>query len=123
MEHRSLSSILVQFNSYRNNRRIQNLLTILIVIVGPALALLTLFYVNIVEQEIRSQSFRVILLADVLYVIIIASFVIKRIAVVVAARRAKSAGSRLHLRLTGVFALLALIPTILVAIFAMITIN
>ena len=123
MEHKSLSSILAQFNRYRNNRNVQNLLTILIVVVGPALALLTLFYVNIIEQEIRSQSFRAILLADVLYVIIIASLVIKRIAIVVAARRAKSAGSRLHLRLTGVFAILALIPTILVAIFAMITIN
>ena len=123
MEHRSLSSILAQFNRYRNNRNVQNLLTIFIVVVGPALALLTLFYVNIIEQEIRSQSFRAILLADVLYVIIIASLVIKRIAIVVAARRAKSAGSRLHLRLTGVFAILALIPTILVAIFAMITIN
>jgi len=123
MEHRSLSSILAQFDRYRNNRNVQNLLTIFIVVVGPALALLTLFYVNIIEQEIRSQSFRAILLADVLYVIIIASLVIKRIAIVVAARRAKSAGSRLHLRLTGVFAILALIPTILVAIFAMITIN
>ena len=123
MEHKSLSSILAQFNRYRNNRNVQNLLTIFIVVVGPALALLTLFYVNIIEQEIRSQSFRAILLADVLYVIIIASLVIKRIAIVVAARRAKSAGSRLHLRLTGVFAILALIPTILVAIFAMITIN
>ena len=123
MEHRSPSSILAQFNRYRNNSNVQNLLTIFIVVVGPALALLTLFYVNIIEQEIRSQSFRAILLADVLYVIIIASLVIKRIAIVVAARRAKSAGSRLHLRLTGVFAILALIPTILVAIFAMITIN
>ena len=123
MEHRSLSSIFSQFDRYRNNRNVQNLLTIFIVVVGPALALLTLFYVNIIEQEIRSQSFRAILLADVLYVIIIASLVIKRIAIVVAARRAKSAGSRLHLRLTGVFAILALIPTILVAIFAMITIN
>ena len=123
MEHRSLSSIFAQFNRYRNNRNVQNLLTIFIVAAGPALALLTLFYVNIIEQEIRSQSFRAILLADVLYVIIIASLVIKRIAIVVAARRAKSAGSRLHLRLTGVFAILALIPTILVAIFAMITIN
>ncbi|MDC0039804.1 PAS domain-containing sensor histidine kinase [Paracoccaceae bacterium] len=123
MVHRSLSSIFAQFNRYRNNRNVQNLLTIFIVVVGPALALLTLFYVNIIEQEIRSQSFRAILLADVLYVIIIASLVIKRIAIVVAARRAKSAGSRLHLRLTGVFAILALIPTILVAIFAMITIN
>ena len=123
MEYWSLSSVLAQFNRYRNNRNVQNLLTIFIVVVGPALALLTLFYVNIIEQEIRSQSFRAILLADVLYVIIIASLVIKRIAIVVAARRAKSAGSRLHLRLTGVFAILALIPTILVAIFAMITIN
>jgi two-component system, NtrC family, nitrogen regulation sensor histidine kinase NtrY len=123
MEHRSLSSIFAQFNRYRNNRNVQNLLTIFIVVVGPSLALLTLFYVNIIEQEIRSQSFRAILLADVLYVIIIATLVIKRIAIVVAARRAKSAGSRLHLRLTGVFAILALIPTILVAIFAMITIN
>ena len=123
MEHRSLSSIFSQFDRYRNNRNVQNLLTIFIVVVGPALALLTLFYVNIIEQETRSQSFRAILLADVLYVIIIASLVIKRIAIVVAARRAKSAGSRLHLRLTGVFAILALIPTILVAIFAMITIN
>jgi len=123
MEFRSLSSILIQFNGYRNDKRFQILLTLLIVITGPTLALLTLFYVNIVEQEVRSQSFRVVLFADVLYVIIIASLVIKRIAIVVVARRSKSAGSRLHLRLTGVFAILALIPTILVAIFAMITIN
>ena len=33
----------------------------------------------------------------------------------IAARRQRSAGSRLHLRLTGVFALLALIPTVTVA--------
>jgi two-component system, NtrC family, nitrogen regulation sensor histidine kinase NtrY len=123
MEHKSLSSILSHFNRYRNNRLVQNLLTIFIVVVGPTLALLTLFYVNIIEQEIRPQNFRAILFADVLYVIIIASLVIKRIAIVVAARRAKSAGSRLHLRLTGVFAILALVPTILIAIFAMITIN
>ena len=32
-------------------------------------------------------------------------------------------GSRLHLRLTGVFALIALIPTVLVAIFAVLTVN
>ena len=71
----------------------------------------------------RPQWVRIIIFADVLYVIIIASLVIKRIAIVIAARRAKSAGSRLHLRLTGVFAILALIPTILVAIFAMVTVN
>ena len=123
MERPSLTAILEKFTVYRNNRLLQNIGTLLIVISGPTLAIFTLFYLNIVEQEMRPQWVRIILFADVLYVIIIATLVIKRIAIVVAARRAKSAGSRLHLRLTGVFAILALIPTILVAIFAMVTIN
>ena len=41
----------------------------------------------------------------------------------IAARRTESAGSRLHLRLTGVFAFIALSPTVLVAVFAMLTLN
>ena len=52
-----------------------------------------------------------------------AALVLQRVARMVAARRAQIAGSRLHLRLTGVFALLALIPTVLVAVFAGLTIN
>ena len=79
---RSLSTIFSKVSRYRNNPRLQNYATILIVIIGPALAISTLFYLNIVEQEIRSQSFRAILLADVIYVITIASLVIKRIAIV-----------------------------------------
>ena len=46
-----------------------------------------------------------------------------QVARLIAARRAKSAGSRLHLRLTGVFALMALIPTVTVAVFAGLTVN
>ena len=38
-------------------------------------------------------------------------------------RRRQSAGSALHLRLTGVFAFVALVPTILVAVFAVLTVN
>ena len=41
----------------------------------------------------------------------------------IADRRSQSAGSRLHLRLSGVFATVALIPTIIVAIFAVLTVN
>ena len=41
----------------------------------------------------------------------------------VAARRRRSAGSRLHLRLTGVFAVMALLPTITVAVFATLSVN
>ena len=41
----------------------------------------------------------------------------------VSARRRRSAGSRLHLRLTGVFAGMALLPTITVAVFATLSVN
>ena len=41
----------------------------------------------------------------------------------IADRRSQSAGSRLHMRLTGVFAFVALVPTILVAVFAVLTVN
>ncbi len=68
-------------------------------------------------------ALRLVLLADLVYAIVISGMVMTRIASMIAARRAKSAGSRLHLRLTGVFALIALTPTVLVAIFAGLTIN
>ena len=123
MDRPSLTVLIENLSVVRDNKLLQNIGTLLIVICGPTLAIFTLIYLNIVEQEILPRWVRLILFADVLYVIIIASLVIKRIATVVAARRAKSAGSLLHLRLTGVFAILALIPTILVAIFAMVTIN
>jgi two-component system, NtrC family, nitrogen regulation sensor histidine kinase NtrY len=46
-----------------------------------------------------------------------------RIARMVAARRQRSAGSRLHLRLSALFAVIALVPAVTVAVFAVITIN
>jgi two-component system, NtrC family, nitrogen regulation sensor histidine kinase NtrY len=55
--------------------------------------------------------------------LVIAALVLAQVARIVAARRAQSAGSRLHLRLTAVFAALALFPTVIVAVFAMLTIN
>jgi hypothetical protein len=52
-----------------------------------------------------------VLLADLIYVIIIAALVLQQLGQMIAARRRRSAGSRLHLRLTGVFAIMALLPT------------
>jgi two-component system nitrogen regulation sensor histidine kinase NtrY len=66
---------------------------------------------------------RLVLLADLVYILVVAALVMGRIATMIAARRAKSAGSRLHLRLTGVFAAVALVPAVMVAIFAGLTIN
>ena len=101
----------------------QNALTLGMVVLGPALALATFLVLNVFEPGTASKSLRAVLLADLIYVLVIATLVLQRVARMVAARRARSAGSRLHLRLTGVFAVVALIPTVLVAIFAVLTVN
>ena len=104
-------------------RNVQNALTIGLVLLGPILAAFTYVVLGPLDRGPASASLRLVLLADLIYIIIVAALVLRRIAQMIAARRAKSAGSRLHLRLTGVFTLLALIPTVLVAIFATLSIN
>lgn len=107
----------------RRRRWIQNAMTLSLVVLGPVLAALTFIVLGPLDQGASALGLRLTLLADFIYVLFIAALVMQRVARMIAARRAKSAGSRLHLRLTGVFALLALIPTILVAVFAILSIN
>ncbi|MHA6324197.1 sensor histidine kinase NtrY-like [Roseivivax sp. CAU 1753] len=105
-------------------RRVQNAATLGLVLLGPVLAVCTYLVLGPLQAGGRSDlSLRLVLLADLVYVLLVAALVLSRVAGLVAARRAKSAGSRLHLRLTGVFALMALLPTITVAVFAVLTIN
>ena len=61
--------------------------------------------------------------ADFVYALIVAAFVARRVAEMIAERRRRSAGSKLHMRLVRFFTAIALIPTVLVAIFATITLN
>ncbi len=114
---------LKRFTRWRRQRRVQNAATLGLVTLGPLLAGLTYVVLGPLEQGGRDVSLRFVLLADLVYVLVVAALVAQRIARMVSARRAKSAGSRLHLRLTGTFALLALIPTVLVAVFSVLTIN
>ncbi len=107
----------------RRQRRLQNVATIGLVVLGPLLAVATFLALGPMGQGAGSDVLRLILLADLVYFLLLAGLVLSRLAGMIAARRAKSAGSRLHLRLTGVFAGIALLPTILVAIFAGLTIN
>ncbi|MEL6643659.1 MAG: PAS domain-containing sensor histidine kinase [Pseudomonadota bacterium] len=104
-------------------RRFQNVATLGLVILGPVLALATFLVLGPLDRGASNFSLRLVLLADLVYVLVVATLVLGTIARMVAARRAKSAGSRLHLRLTGVFALIALIPTVTVAVFAVLTVN
>lgn len=70
-----------------------------------------------------SVVLRLIVLLDLVYVLVVTAAVSLRIFNIISARRKQSAGSRLHSRLSAVFAFLALLPTVLVAIFATITLN
>ena len=107
----------------RRQRRLQTFLTLGLVVLGPLLSVATFLTLGPFNQGASSPALRLILLVDLVYVLVVAALVLGRVARMVAERRRKSAGSRLHLRLTGVFALLALIPTVLVAVFAVLTVN
>lgn len=122
---RSLLGIDVRrFSRWRRKRSVQNALTLGLVVLGPILAVMTFVVISSpLDNGVNTPALRLVLLADLIYVLLVAALVLQRVFRVVISRRNKSAGSRLHLRLTGVFGLLALIPTVLVAAFALVSIN
>ncbi len=100
-----------------------NYMAVVLVLLGPLLVALTLLALGPLDQLFASRGLLLILLADLVYLLIIAALVAMRIARLVAARRSESAGARLHLRLSALFATIALVPTVTVAIFATVTLN
>ncbi len=117
------SSTWQRLQRLRRLNRLQNAATLGLVLLGPALALATFLVLGPLDKGESALSLRLVLLLDLVYVLVVATLVIQRVAALIAARRARSAGSQLHLRLSGVFAALALIPTVTVAIFAGLTVN
>ncbi|MEP4198172.1 MAG: PAS domain-containing sensor histidine kinase [Aliishimia sp.] len=113
----------LKLDRLRRVRRIRNAATLGLVLLGPVLALATFLVLGPLDRGAPDLALRLILLADLVYILVVATLVLGSVARLISARRAKSAGSRLHLRLTGVFALLALIPTVTVAVFAGLTVN
>ncbi|MCF6305332.1 MAG: PAS domain-containing sensor histidine kinase [Rhodobacteraceae bacterium] len=102
---------------------VRNYLVVILVILGPVLALTTVLLFGVFEGPSRPQLLRFVVLSDIVYILLIATLIARRILRMIAARRNRSAGSQLHLRLTGVFSFIALVPTVLVAIFATITLQ
>lgn len=101
----------------------QTAVTLGLVFLGPVLAVATFLALGSINTSAASPVLRLILLADLIYVLVIAALVLARVARLITDRRSRSAGSRLHMRLSGVFMLIALIPTVLVAVFAVLSIN
>ena len=117
------SATWVRLSRLRRARAFQGALSFGLVFLGPLLAVLTFLALGPYDLGAGSGILRVILLADLVYVLLVAALILSRVLRMVADRRSKSAGSRLHMRLTGVFAFVALVPTILVAVFAVLNLN
>ena len=113
----------IKFLRLRRQRRAQNIATFGVVFMGPILAIATFLIFGPLDQGASTTALRAILLTDLVYVLAVAALVLQRLVRIVASRRSRSAGSRLHMRLTGAFALMALVPAVTVAIFAGLTIN
>lgn len=106
-----------------SERRVATGITIMLMLLGPGLVLLTLLALGPLSGTVDSRGLFLILLADLVYILIVAGLVAMRVVRLIAARRSDSAGSKLHMRLSALFATIALLPTVTVAVFAAITVN
>ena len=123
MKHNFLTSFFIFLLSIVQNTKINRLLTLVFVFLGPLLAIITFISTDLFQNTTSTVLLRNLLLLDLVYVLIIAGLVAVRITRLILLRRSRTSGSRLHTRLTKVFTLIALLPTIIVAIFATISIN
>ncbi|MDM7930689.1 PAS domain-containing sensor histidine kinase [Tabrizicola sp.] len=123
MDRAIQSDVWARFSRLRRQKRVQTAVTLGLVFLGPVLAVATFLAMGPFNQDAASPVLRLILLSDLVYVLFIAALVLARVARLIADRRSRSAGSRLHMRLSGVFMLIALVPTVLVAVFAVLSIN
>ena len=123
MHQNFLTLFFLNFLSFIQNTKIKNLLTLVFVFLGPVLAISTFISADLFQKTTSTILLRNLLLLDLIYVLVIAGLVAIRITRLILSRRSRTSGSRLHTRLTKVFTLIALLPTIIVAIFATISIN
>ncbi|MEL6478735.1 MAG: HAMP domain-containing protein, partial [Pseudomonadota bacterium] len=90
-------------------------------LLGPVLAVASYAIINSGNDNGLTRA--ILFLVNLSYVLALAALIGVHLTSVMMARRRRSAGSRLHLRLTGMFALIAFLPTVIVAIFATLMVN
>lgn len=110
-------------NSWRKKRRVQTFLAISLALFAPFLVFITFMVLRSTNGSVSNDLIRFVLLLDFIYVLVVGALVGQRILRMMIARSKKTAGSRLHLRLSGVFAFVAFVPTVLVAVISTILLN
>lgn len=97
-----------------------------LVVLAPVCAIFTYYLATSgghgLETE-RSPFLRVMLVIDFCLVLALIALIAWRIATLVLARRARSAGSRLHLRMVRMFTIIAVAPALLLGLFAAISVT
>lgn len=119
----NLGKLWRRINTWRKQRRVQTIFAILLALLAPILVLTTYMVLRATNGSVSNDLIRFVLLLDFIYVLVVAALVGQRILRMMTARSKKTAGSRLHLRLSGVFAFVALVPTVLVAVISTILLN
>lgn len=104
-------------------RQWRGVLTWGIVLSGLALAAATLVVMGPFGRNLDGQALRLVLLADLVFLVVLIGIIVARMARLISARRNTAPASRLHARLVAIFAGLALVPTVLVALFAGFLVN
>lgn len=90
---------------------------IALALIGLALVIATMVALN--RSSVAPEVVLVpLLIADFAYLILLFGLIAWRVFALIGIRRSSAAGAALHLRLTGIFAVVAIAPTIIVAVFA-----
>ena len=121
MRQGTVSFILSRVVEACKNPSLNAALTIALVLGGPMLVFATFYAMKPIEGG--HAALRIVLTADLIYILFITTLLFRRLVQIASARRAQSAGSKLHFRLTTAFGVIALFPTVLVAIFAILSVN
>jgi two-component system nitrogen regulation sensor histidine kinase NtrY len=99
---------------------------LLILLVSGSILSVIATYIMLTKAPpfLNSRSFLVVLLSiDFVFLLTLAAVVAKYIAALWAERKSDQAGSQLHGRIVAIFSLLAVVPTILIAVFSAIFFN
>ena len=105
------------------NRKLKNFIIFSLVALGPLLAGITYLAMGPLKLNPSSEGLRFLIFLDVFCILVISGVILRRIIKLKSAIKLSLNGAQLPLKLTVVFSLIALVPTILVAIFSTITLN
>ena len=75
MQRAARSNTWVKLSRLRRLRRVQTAMTLGLVVLGPVLAVITFLTLGPLNQSASSPSLRLVLLADLVYILVVAALV------------------------------------------------